>query len=48
MKTVDTDGYNAVQVAYDEVADYKITKPEVGHCAKAGVARGRRGPRGLG
>ena len=38
MKTVDTDGYNAVQVAYDEVADYKITKPEVGHCAKAGVA----------
>ena len=40
MKTVDTDGYNAVQVAYDEVADYKITKPEVGHCAKAGVAAG--------
>ncbi|ACO66258.1 ribosomal protein L3, chloroplast precursor [Micromonas commoda] len=38
VKTVDTDGYNAVQVAYDEVADYKITKPEVGHCAKAGVA----------
>ena len=37
MKTVDTDGYNAVQVAYDEVADYKITKPEVCHCAKAGV-----------
>ena len=38
MKTEDTDGYNAVQVGYDQVADYKITKPEVGHCAKAGVA----------
>lgn len=38
MKTEDTDGYNAVQVGYDQVKDYKITKPEVGHCAKAGVA----------
>ena len=37
VKTEDTDGYNAVQVGYDSVADYKITKPEVGHCAKAGV-----------
>lgn len=37
VKTEDTDGYNAVQVGYDQVADYKITKPEVGHCAKAGV-----------
>ena len=38
MKTEETDGYNAVQVGYDQVKDYKITKPEVGHCAKAGVA----------
>ena len=37
VKTEGTDGYNAVQVGYDQVADYKITKPEVGHCAKAGV-----------
>lgn len=37
VKTEETDGYNAVQVGYDQVADYKITKPEVGHCAKAGV-----------
>jgi len=37
VKTEDTDGYNAVQVGYEEVADYKITKPELGHCAKAGV-----------
>jgi hypothetical protein len=38
IKTEDTDGYNAVQVGYDQVKDYKITKPEVGHCAKAGAA----------
>ena len=38
VKTEETDGYNAVQVGYDQVKDYKITKPEVGHCAKAGVA----------
>ena len=37
VKTEETDGYNAVQVGYDQVADYKITKPEVGHCGKAGV-----------
>jgi len=38
VKTEDTDGYNAVQVGYSQVKDYRITKPEVGHCAKAGVA----------
>jgi large subunit ribosomal protein L3 len=37
VKTADADGYNAVQVAYDAVAEHKITKPEVGHLAKAGV-----------
>uniref|UniRef100_A0A7S0XBQ5 Large ribosomal subunit protein uL3c n=1 Tax=Mantoniella antarctica TaxID=81844 RepID=A0A7S0XBQ5_9CHLO len=37
VKTEDTDGYNAVQVGYDQVKDYKITKPEVGHCTKAGA-----------
>ena len=26
-----------MQVAYDAVAEHKITKPEVGHLAKAGV-----------
>jgi len=37
VKTEDTDGYNAVQVGYDSVRDYKLTKPELGHCVKAGV-----------
>jgi large subunit ribosomal protein L3 len=31
------DGYSAVQVAYKEVADRKVTKPELGHLQKAGV-----------
>jgi large subunit ribosomal protein L3 len=31
------DGYAAVQVAYKEVAERKVTKPELGHLAKAGV-----------
>ena len=37
VKSEDTDGYNAVQVGYSQVKDYKLTKPEVGHCTKAGV-----------
>ena len=37
MKTEATDGYNAVQVGYDAVAERKLTKPEVGHCKKAGA-----------
>ena len=38
VKTVATDGYDAVQLAFDAVAERKITKPEQGHLAKAGVA----------
>jgi large subunit ribosomal protein L3 len=37
VKTVDTDGYNAVQVGYKAVAERKVSKPEVGHLSKAGV-----------
>jgi large subunit ribosomal protein L3 len=37
VKTVDTDGYDAVQLAFDAVEERKITKPEIGHLAKAGV-----------
>lgn len=36
-KTVGTDGYDAVQVGFCEVREKLITKPEKGHCAKAGV-----------
>jgi large subunit ribosomal protein L3 len=37
VKTVDTDGYDAVQLAFDAVAERKVSKPELGHLAKAGV-----------
>jgi large subunit ribosomal protein L3 len=38
VKTVDTDGYDAVQLAFDEVAERKLSKPERGHLEKAGFA----------
>jgi large subunit ribosomal protein L3 len=37
VKTADTHGYDAVQLAYDPVAERKITKPELGHLKKNGV-----------
>ena len=37
VKTTDTHGYDAVQLAYDPVAERKITKPELGHLKKNGV-----------
>lgn len=37
-KTVETDGYNAVQIGFQDVPDRKVTKPEKGHFDKAGVA----------
>ena len=35
IKTVLTDGYNAVQVGYDNIAAQKLTKPELGHLKKS-------------
>ena len=37
VKTEETDGYEAVQLAFESVAERKITKPELGHLKKAGV-----------
>ena len=37
-KTVETDGYTAVQLGFGDIADKKLTKPEAGHLKKAGVA----------
>jgi large subunit ribosomal protein L3 len=37
VKTADADGYDAVQIAYDPVAERKVTKPELGHLKKNGV-----------
>jgi len=36
-KTVETDGYNAVQLGFGAVRERKVTKPLKGHFAKAGV-----------
>jgi large subunit ribosomal protein L3 len=38
VKTVATDGYEAVQLAFDEVAERKLSKGELGHLQKAGAA----------
>ncbi|MBE7037762.1 MAG: 50S ribosomal protein L3 [Ruminococcaceae bacterium] len=38
LKTVENDGYKAVQVGYVDVAEKKLNKPEKGHLDKAGVA----------
>ncbi|HZP74247.1 MAG TPA: 50S ribosomal protein L3 [Gaiellaceae bacterium] len=42
VKTHDVDGYDAVQLAFDAVAERKLTKPELGHLAKFGVGAHRR------
>jgi large subunit ribosomal protein L3 len=41
VKTVETDGYRAVQVAVGEKKTSRLTKAEAGHYKKAGVAPGR-------
>ena len=38
-KTEEKDGYNAVQLGYEDVAEKKLTKPELGHLKKAGDVR---------
>jgi large subunit ribosomal protein L3 len=42
VKTVDTDGYEAVQLAFAEVPERKLTKGELGHLQKAGAGPHRR------
>ncbi|KZV29505.1 hypothetical protein F511_22734 [Dorcoceras hygrometricum] len=37
VKTVATDGYDAVQLGYRRVRDKKLTKPELGHLEKSGI-----------
>lgn len=34
VKTVETDGYNAVQIGYGDVKEQRMNKPEKGHFAK--------------
>ena len=40
-KTIETDGYNSVQLAFGDVAERKLSKPELGHLKKAGVSAKR-------
>ena len=41
VKTEQTDGYSAIQVAFGERKASRVSKPEAGHFAKAGVEAGR-------
>ena len=40
IKTPETDGYSAVQVTYGKRRASRVTKPQAGHLAKAGVEAG--------
>ncbi len=42
VRTVDKDGYAAVQLAFEECKDKHISKPELGHLKKAGLKHGLR------
>jgi large subunit ribosomal protein L3 len=42
VKTAALDGYDAVQLAFDAVADRKLTRPELGHLKKFGVGAHRK------
>ena len=37
IKNLETDGYNAIQVAYGAIEARKVNQPKAGHFAKAGV-----------
>lgn len=37
IRTEETDGYNAIQIAYGEIDPRKVNKPAAGHFKKAGV-----------
>jgi large subunit ribosomal protein L3 len=41
IKTVENDGYAAVQVGFGEIRDVLVNKPRKGHFAKAGVSNKR-------
>jgi len=41
IKTVENDGYSAIQVGFGDIRDTLVNKPKKGHFAKAGVANKR-------
>ena len=38
VKTVEKDGYAAIQMGFEDVKESKLTRPEAGHLKKANVA----------
>lgn len=42
VRTVADDGYQAVQLAFEDCKDKHISKPELGHLKKAGLKHGKR------
>ncbi len=42
VKTVESDGYNAIQIGFDSKKDKNASKAALGHAAKAGVAHAPR------
>ena len=38
VKTTEKDGYNAIQLGFEDAKEKHLSKPEIGHFAKAGVA----------
>jgi len=42
IKTIEADGYNALQLGHDEIKESKLSRPVAGHFAKAGIAPHRR------
>lgn len=37
VKNMDTDGYTAIQIGFDEIPERKLRKPQLGHFKKSGV-----------
>ena len=42
VRTTETDGYSAVQLAFEDCKDKQLTKAELGHLKKAGLKHGKR------
>ena len=42
VKTVETDGYNAVQLGFDDQSEKRVIKPELGHFKKFGATPTKR------
>jgi large subunit ribosomal protein L3 len=42
VRTADTDGYDAVQLAFEETAESRVSKPKLGHLRKHGVGPHRK------